>query len=114
MKDFNTALDLVLTFQPFITFSLAAIGLATVFLLIWQVLKPLVSYLATSRSHMLVFWCTLLIVGGFTLLGLGADANLGVYYGAGASASGTGLVVLGIYWLRKWVKWNYKEVEEYK
>jgi Na+/citrate or Na+/malate symporter len=114
--DFNQALNSVLSEKPFIALSLAAIGLATVFWLLWQALRPLIGYLGGNNVRMAVFWCSILIVGG----GAGAGYFGGNYYqvesaalgGASIASITIGSVILLIYGIRKWVLWSYNQSDK--
>ncbi len=111
MHEFSQALDTVLTFQPLVTLSLAAVGLATVFFLFWQILSPVLSYLSKSGNHLVTFWCIFLLIAGGTFIGLSYDTQHGAFLGAGIGSAVFGFLVLAFYWLRKWVKWLHNEKE---
>lgn len=99
----------IITNHPVLVLGLAAIGLATVFHLMWQLLQPIFGYLFANNNHLVVFWCSLMIVIGSTLIGLGMDFKLNSYLGSGIGLASTGGAILGIYWFRKWVKWGFCE-----
>lgn len=107
MNDFNNALNIVLNTQPIVTASFAAIGLATVFALLWKILQPIFVYLTSSPAHMITVWCAVLIVVGSTFWGYHLQGDKGAFGGFGISASVLGGVLLAIYWLRKWIAWSW-------
>lgn len=98
-------LNTVLNSYPVITFSLASIGLASIFWILYSFLKPLLSYFTESGHHLLIFWTVSLIIAGGAVLGYGQNSVKGACEGGGIASLVSGAVVLAIYWLHKWVKW---------
>jgi hypothetical protein len=102
----------ILTNHPELILGLAAIGLATVFYLCLQILKPVFGYLFANNNHLCVFWCSLMIVIGSVFIGLGEDFKLKSHLVGGMALTSCGVAIMLIYWLRKWVKWGFLEKDE--
>jgi hypothetical protein len=109
----DESLNDVLTYWPFVTTVLSAVGLATVCFLSWCVLKSLFNFFNTSRTLMLMTWLTILTVSGAAAIGYGAAEKNGAFHGGGIAALALGIGFIGLFWVRKWTKWVHNEKEEY-
>lgn len=113
MNEFNEILTRLIESAPLPVALFAAIGLSTVAFLTYQVARPVLGFLFSTKTALICFWAVLLIVSGGTALGYSQKGLEGGYQGFGVSALITGTLILGIFWLRKFVKWNYNEQEDY-
>jgi formate hydrogenlyase subunit 3/multisubunit Na+/H+ antiporter MnhD subunit len=110
--DFDSALSKVLTTAPLLTCLLAALGLATVVVVFWQIVKPFFLFLTSSHLTMVISLVTMLIIVGCACWGYSTEEEVGACLHGGVAAVIVGSLHLFWQWLRHILKWNYDELEE--